>query len=63
MLPTQKLRIALRLIAFVCFVAWTVLENPEMRDYWKGVSIAFLLSAITFGGAILLSGYYKQDKK
>ena len=63
MLPTQKLRTAFRIIPWLCVVAWMYLGDPEMQDYWKGVRIAFLLTAITFGGAILLSGQYKQDKK
>ena len=67
MFTLQRMRTTFRLITWLCLVgflvAWTSMENPELRNYWKGLGIAFLLTAISFGGAILLSGQYKQRGK
>ena len=42
---------------------WMVFSRPEIWDYWKGISIAFLLTGLAFAFAIFLSGQYKQDGK
>ena len=47
----------------VAFMIWMVFSRPEIWDYWKGISIAFLLTGLAFAFAIFLSGQYKQDGK
>jgi hypothetical protein len=54
---------ALNLLAFVGFIAISVVVVPQLRAYWAVVAGAMALTAVTAVAAIFLSGQYKQGRK
>ena len=54
---------ALSLLAFVGFIAMSIVVVPQLRPYWAVAAGALALTAVTAMAAIFLSGQYKQGRK
>jgi len=57
---------ALNLLAFVGFIAISIVVMPQLRPYWAVAAGAMALTAVTAVAAvaaIFLSGQYKQGRK
>ena len=57
----QRLKAAC-FVANMCFVASVLLRTPYGSQYLVGIGTTFALCAVTFGAAILLSGYHPQSR-
>ena len=58
----SKLKTTLGMLVWFGFAAALISKRPEYWDAWMGMGLAFVLTILTCGVAILLSGQYKQDK-
>jgi hypothetical protein len=59
---TQKFR-AVGFVANLCFFLTLIQRLPDGPQYLMGIGITFVLCAVTFGAAILFSGYRPQHRE